>query len=125
MERLTGLDASFLYLETPSMHLHVSAVIVFDPSTVPGGFSFEKVRSTLESRLHLVPAFRRRLYSVPFSLHHPVWVEDASFDLDYHLRRIGCPAPGGEEQLAEIAADIAGRPLDRAKPLWEIWIVDG
>jgi WS/DGAT/MGAT family acyltransferase len=125
MERLTGLDAAFLYFETPTMHMHVCAVIVHDPSTVPGGYSFEKVRSTIESRLHLVPAFRRRLYEVPLRLHHPVWVEDSSFDLDYHVRRIACPAPGGEEQLAEIAGDIASRPLDRAKPLWEIWIVEG
>jgi WS/DGAT/MGAT family acyltransferase len=122
---MTGLDASFLYFETPTMHMHVCATIIFDPSTVEGGYSFEKVREFIEGRLHLVPPFRRRLVSVPFNLHHPVWVEDPDFDLDYHLRRIGVPSPGTQEQLAEIAGDIASRPLDRAKPLWEMWIVEG
>lgn len=126
MQRLSGIDASFLYFETPTQHLHVSAVIVIDPSTVPGeGYSFERVKELLRSRLHLVPQFRRRLVSVPFNLDHPIWISDADFDLDYHVRRIGCPAPGTEEQLAEIAADIAGRPLDRTRPLWEIWVVEG
>ncbi|MEY2566861.1 MAG: diacylglycerol O-acyltransferase / wax synthase [Actinomycetota bacterium] len=125
MERMTGLDASFLYFETPTMHMHVCATIIFDPSTVKGGYSFDNVRTFIESRLHLVEPFRRRLVSVPFNLHHPVWVEDPDFDLDYHLRRIGLPSPGTQEQLAEIAGDIASRPLDRSKPLWEMWIVEG
>ena len=76
MERLSGLDASFLYLETPSNHMHVAATMVYDPSTVPGGYDFEKVKEMIRSRLHLVQQFRRRLVTVPFQLHHPVWVED-------------------------------------------------
>ncbi|HJP66092.1 MAG TPA: wax ester/triacylglycerol synthase family O-acyltransferase [Actinomycetota bacterium] len=125
MQRLTGLDASFLYFETPTMHMHVCATIVFDPSTMPGGYSFEHVKEFLQSRLHLVPPYRRKLAPVPFNLDHPYWVEDENFDLDYHVRRIGCPAPGTEEQLAEIAGDIASRPLDRTRPLWETWVVEG
>src|SRR6266571_1206756 len=125
MERLSGLDASFLYFETPTMHMHVCATIVFDPSTMPGGYSFEKVKEFHQSRLHLVPPYRRKLATVPFNLDHPYWVEDEGFDLDYHVRRIGCPAPGTEEQLADIAADIASRPLDRTRPLWEVWVVEG
>ena len=125
MERLTGLDASFLYFETPTMHMHVCATIIFDPSTVEGGYSFERVREVIESRLHLVKPFRRKLAPVPLNLAHPVWVEDADFDLDYHLRRIGVPSPGTMEQLAEIAGDIASRQLDRNHPLWEMWIVEG
>lgn len=125
MERLTGLDATFLYFETPTQHLHVCAVFVVDPSTMPGGYSFEKIKHMLDTRLDLVPPFRRRLHSVPMNLDHPVWVEDPNFDLDYHVRRIGCPAPGTEEQLAEMAADIASRPLDRSRPLWEIWVIEG
>jgi WS/DGAT/MGAT family acyltransferase len=125
MERMTGLDASFLYFETPTMHMHVCATITFDPESVEGGYSFENVRQMLQDRLHLVPPFRRRLMSVPFNLHHPVWIEDPEFDLDYHLRRIGLPSPGTEEQLAELAGDIASRPLDRTRPLWEMWIVEG
>jgi diacylglycerol O-acyltransferase / wax synthase len=125
MERLTGLDASFLYFETPTMHMHVCATIIFDPSTVEGGYSYERVRDVIESRLHLVEPFRRKLASVPFNLHHPVWVEDADFDLDYHLRRIGLPGPGTMEQLADVTGDIASRQLDRTRPLWEMWVVEG
>ena len=125
MERMTGLDASFLYFETPTMHMHVCATIIFDPSTMKGGYSFEKIREFIEGRLHLVPPFRRRLMEVPFRIHHPIWVEDPDFDLDYHLRRVACPSPGTPEQLAEIAGDMASRPLDRTRPLWEMWIVEG
>jgi diacylglycerol O-acyltransferase / wax synthase len=124
MERLSGLDASFLYFETPTMHMHVCATIIFDPSTVPGGYSFENVKDMFRERLHLVPQFRRRLMPVPFNLHHPVWIEDPDFDLDYHVRRLACPAPGTPEQLAEIAGDIASRQLDRTRPLWEFHIVE-
>src|SRR5438067_13493944 len=86
MQRLTGLDATFLYLETPSIHMHVASTAIFDPSTVPGGYSFERVLELVESRLHLLPPFRRRLVEIPFQLHHPLWVEDPHFDLRYHVR---------------------------------------
>ena len=125
MERLSGLDAMFLYFETPSNHLHVSAVMIFDPSTIPGGYSFEKVRAFIESRLHVVPQFRRRLVQVPFNLSHPVWFEDPDFDLDYHVRRIAVPSPGGPEEVADLAGSIVSVPLDRNRPLWELWIVEG
>ena len=125
MERLSGLDASFLYLESPNNHMHVAATMTFDPSTVEGGYSFEKVRDLVERRLHLIPQFTRRLATVPFNLHHPVWVEDPDFDLDYHLRRAAVPAPGSYHELADLAGDIASRQLDRSRPLWEIYIVEG
>ena len=125
MERMSGLDASFLYFETPNMHMHVVATSVFDPSTVPGGYSFDKVREMIAGRLHLAKALRRKLAPTPFNLNHPVWIEDRDFDLDYHVRRIGCPSPGSEDQLADIVGDVASRPLDRARPLWEVWIVEG
>ena len=125
MERLTGLDAAFLYLETPTHHMHVAMTMVLDPTTMTGGYSFEKVKSFIEKRLHLVPPFRRRLVNVPLNLHHPVWIEDPNFDIDYHIRRIGCPAPGGRRELAEMAAQIASSPLDRSRPLWELWVVEG
>jgi WS/DGAT/MGAT family acyltransferase len=125
MERLSGLDASFLYLESPSNHMHVAATMTFDPSTVEGGYSFDKVRDVVRSRLHLIPEFRRRLAPVPFNLHHPVWVEDPDFDLDYHLRRIAAPAPGSYHELADLAGDIASRQLDRSRPLWELYVVEG
>ncbi len=125
MERLSGLDASFLYFETPNDHLHVSSIAIYDPSTVPGGYSFNRVKETVAERLHLVPQFRRRLVTVPFNLHHPLWVEDPDFDLDFHVRHIAVPAPGGDPELADLAADILSRQLDRSKPLWEIWVVEG
>jgi len=119
------MDASFLYFETPSMHMHVAMTAIFDPSTMPDGYSFDKVKAFIESRLHLVPPFRRRIVEVPFRLNHPIWVEDPDFDLDYHIRRIGAPSPGGHEELAELAAQIASTPLDRSRPLWELYVVEG
>lgn len=125
MERLSGLDASFLYLETPSLHMHVSMAAVFDPSTVPGGYSFDKVRRLVSERLARAPIFRRRLVEVPFRLDHPYWVEDPYFDIDYHMRRAALPSPGGMEELAQFVGDVCSRQLDRAKPLWEMYIVEG
>src|SRR5579862_3801421 len=95
MQRLSGLDATFLYLETSSLHMHVSMAAVFDPSTVPGGYSFDKVRDLVGERLVQAPIFRRRLVEVPFRIDHPHWVEDPDFDIDYHMRRAAVPAPGG------------------------------
>ncbi len=125
MERLSGLDASFLYLETPSLHMHVALTLVFDPSTVPGGYSFDRMKDSIEARLPCAPVFRRRLVEVPFRLGHPVWVDDPDFDIDYHVRLAAVPQPGGLRQLADLAGDITGRPLDRTRPLWEMWIVEG
>ncbi len=125
MQRLSGVDASFLYLETPTSHMHVAMTGIYDTSTMPNGYSFEAFKEHIRSRLHLVPPFTRRLVEVPFQLHHPVWVEDPNFDLDYHVRRIAVPAPGGRRELAEIAAQIASVPLDRNRPLWEAWVIEG
>lgn len=125
MERLTGLDAAFLYLENPTNHMHVAMTMVLDPSTVPGGYSFENLKSFIKGRLHLVPPFTRRLCEVPLNLAHPLWVEDPTFDIDFHIRRIGCPSPGGRRELGEMAGQIASTPLDRSRPLWELWVIEG
>src|SRR2546429_288187 len=125
MRRLSGMDAAFLYLETPTTQMQVQAVMVLDPSTVPGGYSFEKGKAHLAARLPLLPEFRRRLAFVPFDLHPPGWVDDPEFDFDYHVRHIAVPSPGSTEQLADIVGDIAGRPLDRSRPLWEFWVIEG
>jgi diacylglycerol O-acyltransferase / wax synthase len=125
MEQLTGLDATFLYLETPSQHMHVSMAAMFDPSTVPGGYRFERLRDKLRTRLELAPVFRRRLVEVPFRLGHPYWVDDPTFDIEYHIRRSALPAPGGVEELAQFVGDVCSRQLDRTKPLWEMYIVEG
>ncbi|HXW38929.1 MAG TPA: wax ester/triacylglycerol synthase family O-acyltransferase, partial [Acidimicrobiales bacterium] len=125
MERLSGLDSTFLYLETPSLHMHVAMTMVFDPRTVPGGYRFERVRDLIGARIKCEPVFRRRLVEVPFRLGHPVWVDDPDFDIDYHVRRAAVPSPGGLRELGDLAGDIAGQQLDRSKPLWEIWVVEG
>src|SRR3954468_5755239 len=125
MERLSGLDATFLYFETPQQHMHVSIVAVLDPKDMPGGYSFDKVQDLIASRLHLLPPFHRRLIRVPFDLHHPVWVEDPDFDIIHHVHRVSCPAPGGPRELASICGRINSTPLDRGRPLWEVWIIEG
>lgn len=125
MEQLTGLDATFLYMETPSLHMHVSMVVVLDPTTVPGGYSYQKFRDLVGARLMLVPVFRRRLVEVPFRLGHPYWVDDQTFDIDYHMHRAALPSPGGAEELAQFVGDVCSRQLDRSKPLWEMHIVEG
>jgi WS/DGAT/MGAT family acyltransferase len=124
-ERLTGLDASFLYLETPTLHMHVAIVAVFDPATVPDGYSFRRIRQRILDRIPLVPVFQRRLVEVPLRLGHPVWVDDPEFDIDNHLRRAALPAPGGMRELADFAADVTSRQLHRDRPLWEMWVVEG
>jgi WS/DGAT/MGAT family acyltransferase len=125
MERLSGLDASFLYFETSQVHMHVAIVAVLDPKDMPGGYSFEKVQDLIASRLHLLPPFHRRLVRVPFDLHHPVWVADPEFDIIHHVRRVSCPAPGGPRELAAICGRINSTPLDRSRPLWEVWVIEG
>lgn len=125
MKRLSGLDATFLYLETPTAPMHVSGIFVADPSTAPDGFSFERYRQMVADRLHLAPPWRRRLAEVPFGLHHPLWIEDPDFDLDFHVRRAALPSPGGRDELAQFAAEFHAIPLDRTRPLWQLYVVEG
>lgn len=126
MQRLTGLDDGFLWMETPTSPLHVASVIVVDGSTATGPLTFERIRSLYESRLDFAPPFRRRLVSVPFGIHHPLWIEDPDFDLDWHLRHITMPAGHGTMgDLTDLAAKLAAMPLDRTRPLWEMWFIDG
>jgi WS/DGAT/MGAT family acyltransferase len=125
MQRLTGMDATFLYMETPSAYMHVAGLMILDPSTIEGGFSMEDMREFYASRLHLAAPFRRRLAEIPMGLHHPLWVEDPEFDLDYHLRHIAVPSPGGARELADLAAHLVTIQLDRSRPLWESWAIEG
>src|ERR1700683_5333966 len=124
-ERLTGLDASFLYMETPTLHMHVAMAAVFDPSPGPGGYSFRRVRQLINERIPDAPVFQRRLVEVPMRLGQPVWVDDPDFDIDNHLRRAALPSPGGMRELGDFAADVISRQLHRDRPLWEMWIVEG
>ncbi|AFM15593.1 Diacylglycerol O-acyltransferase [Mycolicibacterium chubuense NBB4] len=125
MERLSGLDAGLLYSESSTVPLHVCSVVELDTSTVPGGYSYERLRGDLEPRIRALPELRAKLSDSQLNLDHPVWVEDPDFDLNRHLNRIGLPSPGGREELAEVCGHIASVPLDRSKPLWEMWIIEG
>jgi diacylglycerol O-acyltransferase / wax synthase len=125
IERLSGLDATFLYVETPSNQTHMTGVLVFDPSTMKEPYSFDRMHEYVRGRLGRAPAFTRKLARVPFDVAHPIWVEDADFDLEAHLHRVAVPAPGGPRELAELAGQIAGWPLDRNRPLWDMWFVEG
>ena len=125
LQRLSGLDASFLYLETPTQPLHVCSVLELDASTIPGGYSFERLREEMALRVAAIPTFREKLANTFFNLDHPVWVEDEHFDVHRHLHRIGLPAPGGRAELAEVCGHLAALPLDRRHPLWEMWVIEG
>jgi len=125
MLRLTGADALFLYTETPALHTHTLKVAIVDPTADPAGYSFEKEREYVARRVRTVPPLRWRLLPTPFGLYHPLWVEDREVDLEFHVRRVAAPSPGGPKELADIIAEIASRPLDREHPLWESWMVEG
>ena len=125
MQRLSGVDSMFLYLETPTNHMHVTGVFLVDPATAPGGFSFAHVHAMVARRLNRAAPFRRRVVDVPFRLAHPVWIEDPSFDLEYHMRRACLPSPGGRAELEDFLGQIVGLPLDRQRPLWELYVVEG
>jgi WS/DGAT/MGAT family acyltransferase len=120
-DRLTGLDTSFLHMERAGAHMHVASTIVFE-GTAP---SHEEFRDHIASRLHLVPRFRQKLRFVPFDQGRPVWVDDPYLNLDYHVRQTALPAPGSDEQLRNLAARIFSQQLDRSKPLWEMWLIEG
>jgi len=125
MERLSGLDASFLYIESQTQPLHVCSILELDTSTVPGGYTFDRLHDELAVRIGAIPDFRAKLADSGLNLDYPVWVEDDAFDVDRHLLRIALPAPGGRRELVAVCGHIASTPLDRSKPLWEMWVIDG
>ena len=125
MRQLTGLDATFLYVETDKQFGHVSGLSILKRPDSPAYSPYDAWRSSIAERLHLLEPLRRRLVEVPFGLDHPFWIEDPDFDLDYHVRHTAIPPPGGEEQLSSLVARIIGRPLDRRHPLWETYVIEG
>ncbi len=125
MERLSGLDASFLYIESSDQPLHVCSILELDTSSMPDGYTFDRLRDDLATRIAAIPEFRAKLADSQLNLDYPVWVDDDEFDLDRHLLRIELPAPGGRRELAQICGHIASSPLDRDRPLWEMWVIDG
>jgi diacylglycerol O-acyltransferase len=125
MDRLSGLDASFLYLESSAQLMHVCGLIILDPVTIPGGYEFEEFKQELSRRVSGIAMFNRKLKFVPGRIDFPVWVTDDDFDIDRHVHRIAVPAPGGERELSEVAGHLAGIPLDRSRPLWEMHVIEG
>lgn len=126
MEQLSGMDASFLYFETPYAPMHIGSFMIYDPSTAPGGFvRFKDILANVESRLHLSRAFRQKLMHVPLNLDHPYWIEDTTFDLEFHVRHIALPKPGDWRQLCIQAARLHARALDMSKPPWEMYVIEG
>lgn len=125
MKRLNGMDAMLLYSETPNLHTHTLKVAVIDTADGPGDFSFELFRRTLAERLQILEPFRYRLVDIPWRMHHPMWLENCDVDLDYHLRRVHVPPPGGRRELDQVIAEVASTPLDRSRPLWEFYFADG
>ena len=126
MRQLTSLDAQFLSIETSRTYGHVGGLAVYDPSTAPGGsLEIGDICRLVAERLHLLPVFRWRLQTVPLGLDLPYWVDDPDFDLDFHIRESAVPPPGDDGKLAETVARIFARPLDRARPLWELYLIQG
>jgi len=122
-DRLSSLDTSFLHLEDAATPMHVGSVMVFDAPI--GGFDYESLVTLISQRIAHVPRYRQRIKTVPGGLANPVWVDDTHFDMSYHVRRSALPRPGSDEQLEELVARIQPRPLDRSRPMWEVYLVEG
>jgi WS/DGAT/MGAT family acyltransferase len=120
-DRLTGLDSSFLHLERDAAHMHVAGCMVFH-GTAP---AYEELVDEIQARLHLVPRYRQRLAFVPLNQGRPVWVDDPHFNISYHVRHTALPRPGGEQELKRLAGRVFSQALDRSRPLWELWLVEG
>ena len=121
MERMSTLDAEFIHLEDGIGHMHIGAVCVFgDPPP-----SFDEIAGMIAAKIHLIPRYRQRVRSVPFELGRPVWVDDPHFNLEYHLRHTALPAPGDDAAFCRLMGRIMSQPLDRDRPLWETWLVEG
>ncbi len=125
MRQLSGIDASFLNMETGSTFGHVASLNIYDPTDAPGGAGLEVTKQTILERIDLLAPFRRRLIEVPFGLDLPYWIEDPDFDIDFHVRHYAVARPGTPQQLAEAISRIVARPLDRSRPLWELYVIEG
>ena len=120
-DRLTGLDASFLHLEDASSHMHVAGVMLFEGPPPP----YAELLEAFERRLPIVPRYRQRLAFVPLGQGRPKWVDDPHFNLRYHVRSTALASPGSERRLKDLAGRVFSQQLDRDKPLWEVWLVEG
>ena len=120
-DRLSPLDASFLHIEDHVSHMHIASVAIFEGPPPP----FGDIVAMVDAKLDLVPRYRQKVRFVPFELGRPVWVDDPHFNIEYHLRHTALPTPGGESELRKLVGRVMAQQLDRSKPLWEIWVVEG
>ena len=126
MHQLNGFDSAFLFMETPNAPMHIGSVAIFDPSTAPKKIvRLKRIIKTLEERAHLAPYLKQRLVEVPFNADFPYWINDESFDPEFHIRHIALPKPGDWRQLCIQIARLHSRPLDRSRPLWELYVIEG
>jgi diacylglycerol O-acyltransferase len=125
LKRLNGMDAMLLYSETPNLHTHTMKVAIINAADFDGEFNFDVFRQTVQRRLHLLDPLRYKLVEIPFRLHHPMWLQNCGVDLDYHVRRVRVPSPGGRRELDRVIGEIASTPLDRNRPLWEFHFAEG
>jgi diacylglycerol O-acyltransferase / wax synthase len=125
MHRVSGVDAAFLYGETASWHMHVSAALLVEPSDAVRPFTFESFCAHIARRVHLAPQFQWRLIEVPLGLDRPFFVDDPDFDVNAHLNYISVPSPGDSAELGHLIGDLVARKLDRSRPLWEMWFIHG
>jgi diacylglycerol O-acyltransferase / wax synthase len=125
VKRLNGMDAMLLYSETPNLHTHTLKVAIINSAEFDGDFTFDVFRRTIQRRLHLLDPLRYRLVDIPLKLHHPMWMQNCEVDLDYHLRRVQVPSPGGRRELDQVIGEIASTPLARDRPLWEFHFAEG
>ncbi|HLY33675.1 MAG TPA: wax ester/triacylglycerol synthase domain-containing protein, partial [Jatrophihabitantaceae bacterium] len=122
-ERMSSADVAFFYVEDPTTPQHIGGLAVFEPP--PEGFDYDRLVRLLEERISLVPRYRQKMREVPGRIANPIWVDDPNFDITYHVRRSALPRPGNDAQLLEFTARIQSRLLDRNRPLWEIYLVEG
>jgi diacylglycerol O-acyltransferase / wax synthase len=120
-DRLSPQDTSFLHIEDHVSHMHIASVAIFEGPPPP----FADIVAMVEGKLDLVPRYRQKVRFVPLELGRPVWVDDPHFNIEYHLRHSALPAPGGESELRKLVGRVMAQQLDRSKPLWEIWVVEG
>lgn len=125
MRRMNGMDAYMIHTDQFNAIQHTLKIAILDPATAPGGWNYEEFRQILRAMPKVLPWTRWKYVTVPFGLHHPLWVDDPEFDIDYHIRHVACPAPGDTRALCEVISQLYITPMDHRRPLWMVWVIEG
>lgn len=125
MRRMNGLDALLIHTDQINAFQHTLKIAILDPGTMSGGWNYDEFRDALRAMPKVLPFASWKYIKVPFGLHHPLWIEDPDFDIDYHIRHVACPAPGDNRALCDLIAQLYITPLDHARPLWMVWVIEG